>query len=148
MLARDSSSTWTRATRSVMSARGGGAPGRSFTRATRSSCRFSPWRRQEQLLIQPVDVVELESVRPGREEAAEEGLEELLEQHLEALIVIGTGPADGGMIDSPRDPAPRSGSDVAPAGRSEAKRRAMLPRGSVPVIAWTCSSIDVPGCSR
>src|SRR4051812_15295684 len=36
------------------------------------------------------------------------------------------------MIDSPRDPARRSGSDVAPAGRSEAKRRAMLPRGSVP----------------
>ena len=42
VLARDSSSTWTRATRSLIPGRGGGAPGRSRSRATKSSCRFSP----------------------------------------------------------------------------------------------------------
>ena len=50
-----------------------------------------PLRRcQEQLLVQPVDLDELEPRRPGGEEAEEEGLEELLEQHLEALVVIRT----------------------------------------------------------
>src|SRR5579875_2675689 len=48
-------------------------------------------RGQEQLLVQPVDVGELEPFRPGGVEAAEEGLEELLEKHLEALVVIRTG---------------------------------------------------------
>ena len=92
MLARDSTSTWTRATRSATPERGGGAPGRSLSRATRSSCRFSPCggARNSSLSSQSI-VGELEPRRPVGEEAEEEGLEELLEQHLEALVVIRTG---------------------------------------------------------
>ena len=90
MLSRDSTSTWTSATRSATPARTGGAPGLSFSRATRSSCRFSPCggARNSSLSSQSMSV-NSNRVRPVGEEAQEEGLEELLEQHLEALVVIG-----------------------------------------------------------
>jgi hypothetical protein len=48
-------------------------------------------RCQEQLLVQPVDLEELEPRRLGGEEANEKRLEELVEQHVEALVVIQTG---------------------------------------------------------
>jgi hypothetical protein len=88
-LARDSNSTWTNATRSVSPARGGGTqsqPGHEVQLPL-----LALRRRQEQLLVQPVDGGELEARRPGGEEAEEEGLEAFLEQHLQALVVIRSG---------------------------------------------------------
>ena len=46
-------------------------------------------RGQEQLLVEPVDVGELEPLGPVWEECEEEGPEELLDEDLEALVVIG-----------------------------------------------------------
>ena len=65
-------------------ARGGGPPGCSFKPGHQVELPSLPLRRcQEQLLVQPVDIDELEPRRPVGEEAEEEGVEELLDQNLE-----------------------------------------------------------------
>ena len=89
-LSRDSTSRWTRATRSVTPRAGRRAAGPQLQACHQVELPSLPLRRcQEQFLVQPVDIGELEPRRPVGEEAKEEGLEELLDQHLEALVVIG-----------------------------------------------------------
>ena len=48
-------------------------------------------RSEKDLLVQPVDVLEVETFCPGGKEAQEELAKELLQQHLEPLVMVGLG---------------------------------------------------------
>jgi hypothetical protein len=64
---------------------------------------------QEQLLVQPVDVEEVEPLRPGGEESRKESLEKLLQEHHEALVVIRNGGLRHDRL--PVGPNPKAGTD-------------------------------------